>query len=128
LVEDKVKLWLGGKNVLDKVVDTEKDISSTPRYNEIDKNKVNDVIASVQDFYQILDNFMDSRRLPSDFNIDESSKVIFKEWRDKNLEEFVNWGIESHYGDKADHIEETLFFFPLIGVLNKLAFQLSLNN
>ncbi|SDD65005.1 hypothetical protein SAMN04488104_104416 [Algoriphagus faecimaris] len=128
LAEDKVIIWLGGSGVLDQVVDMEKDVSSTPRYNEIDRNKVQDIIDSIQDFYSILDGFMDSRRLGSDFNIDESAKVIFKEWRDKNLVEFVNWGIESHYGDKAHHVEETLFFFPLIGVLNRLAFQLSLNN
>lgn len=128
LAEDKVLLWLGGRNFLDKVVDAEKDILPTPRYNEIDKNIVKDVIASIQDFYQVLDDFMDSKKLASDFNIDESAKEIFKEWRDRNLEEFVNWGIESHYGNKADHIEETLFFFPLIGVLNRLAYQLSLNN
>lgn len=128
LQEEKVMIWLGGRNVLDKVVDKQNDIKSTPRYNEIDKDKVDDVISSIQDFYKVLDKFMDNRRLKSDFNIDESAKVIFKEWRDKNLEEFVNWGIESHYGNKAHHIEETLFFFPLIGVLNRLAFKLSLNN
>lgn len=127
LEEDKVMIWLGGRNVLDKVVDKQNDIKSTPRYNEIDRDKANDVIASIQDFYLVLDKFMDSRRLTSDFNIDESARVTFKEWRDLNLEEFVNWGIESHYGDKSHHIEETLFFFPLVGVLNRLAFKLSLN-
>lgn len=127
LKEDKVLLWMGGRNVMNDVVDTEKDISSTPRYNEIDNSKVNDVIDSIQDFYNVLDDFMDGRRLASDFNIDESAKIIFKECRDRNLEEFVNWGIESHYGDEADHIEETLFFYPLIGVLNRLAFKLSID-
>jgi hypothetical protein len=127
LAEDKVLIWLGGSNSLDKVVDKDRDISSTPRYNQIDKEKIQDVIASIQDFYKVLDEFMDERRLTSDFNIDESAKVIFKEWRSKNLEEYLNWGIESHYGDKAHHIEETLFFFPLIGLLNRLAFELSLN-
>jgi hypothetical protein len=128
LEEEKVMIWLGGRNVLDNVVDKQKDIKLTPRYNEIGKEKANDIIASIQDFYLILDKFMDSHRITNDFNIDESAKVIFKESRDNNLEEFVNWGIESHYGDKAHHIEETLFFFPLIGILNRLAFKLSMNN
>ncbi|MEB2787325.1 hypothetical protein [Algoriphagus persicinus] len=126
LDEDKVLIWLGGKKDLDKVVDKEKDISSTPRYNEIDENKLQDLIASVKDFYMVLDQFMDNKNLVSDFNIDGSAKIILKEWRDKNLEEFVKWGIESHYGDQSQHIEETLFFFPLIGVLNRLSFQLSI--
>lgn len=127
LHDDKVLIWLGGVNDLDLVVDKEKDISSTPRYNEIEGAKIQDLISSIQDFYHVLDQYMDSKNLLGDFNIDGSAREIFKKWRDKNLEEFVKWGIESHYGDKTQHIEETLFFFPLIGILNRLAFQLSID-
>lgn len=127
LSENNILLWLGGKEILSSVVDKEKEVSTTPRYDEIDQAKVNDVILSIKDFYHILDDFMEGRRLGSDFNIDETAKSIFRENRENNLEEFVKWGIESHYGDKSDHVEETLFFYPLIGVLNRLSYQLALN-
>lgn len=124
--ENEMKFWLGGSNSLNKVVDKHKDVKTTPRYNEVGGNEAMDIIHSIKDFYSMLDGFIDGRRLSDQFNIDESAIQIFKDIREEDLIDFVNWGVESYYGNHSHHIEETLFFFPLIGVLNRLSYQLSI--
>ncbi|MGW8123623.1 hypothetical protein ACV07N_13275 [Roseivirga echinicomitans] len=123
--DDQIQFWLGGSKLLDKVVNKQTDVKSTPRYEEIAKEHQTEIKNSILSFYKTLDTFLDGRRLDDQFNIDIPAIDKFNEIRENNLDEFINWGVESYTGQKGNHIEETLFFFPLIGVLNRLSFELS---
>lgn len=123
--KNEMKFWLGGSGALNRVVDKNNDVKTTPRYNEISSVEESEIIASIKDLYQMLDSFFEGRRLSDQFNIDDSAIQIFKSIREEDLNDFVNWGVESYYGNHAHHIEESLFFFPLVGVLNRLSYQLS---
>ena len=45
--------------------------------------------------------------------------------RSLNIRDFLEQGLKAFYKSSEKHIEETLFFYPLIGILNKLAFELA---
>jgi len=45
--------------------------------------------------------------------------------RSSNITDFLEQGLQAFYKSQSKHIEESLFFYPLIGILNKLAFELA---
>ena len=63
--------------------------------------------------------------LSSIYGIDPNAYDLFKEMRSENLPSYLKRGLNTFHKDKTSNIEETLFFYPLIGVLNSLAFKLS---
>ena len=54
---------------------------------------------------------------------------MFKEIRHKDLEEDLKNGLKKNIGEYEnktdDPIDESLFFYPLVGLISKLAYQLT---
>jgi len=120
-----VKFWIGGLND-DKwggTFDKEKDVHETPKYGEIDDLAKSDIKNAIINFYSILDEYKDVIRLED--KIEPSAYKLFQEIRESDIENFLIKGIRAYHKEDDYHIEESLFFYPLIGILNELSYALS---
>jgi hypothetical protein len=128
--EPNTKYWLGGKedSALDLLLNTES-VEKAARFNEIAQVDLDLIIDSVKEFYSVLDSYFETVNIERDFGVKRSAYETFKEMRTEQLHDFLKKGIElkveSEGGDSNVPIEESLFFYPLIGVLNKLAYELA---
>lgn len=123
-----IVFWLGGNNdsIWSKALNKNTDIPNTPYYRdlEINDNK-SSIEKSINDFFKLLDDYFEQINFEGDFGIDKSAYQKFKEIRSLNIINFLEHGVKTFYKSADKHIEETLFFYPLIGILNKLALELS---
>lgn len=120
--------WLGGDNdsVWSKALNKNTDIPTTPYYRDLENGNNKALIEdSINGFFTLLDNYFKEINFEGDFGIDNEAYLKFKEMRSKNIRDFLEHGVKAFYKSADKHIEETLFFYPLIGILNKLAFELS---
>jgi len=128
--EVATKFWLGGveKSEWDLILDATT-FSEAPKFNECSPNNLNYIIDTVEEFYTILDNYFNTINIENVFGIKRDAYGKFKEMRSDQLLVFLKKGIElkieSEGGNPNIQIEESLFFYPLIGVLNKLALKLA---
>jgi hypothetical protein len=129
ITNNTIKFWIGGSGdrVWSSALDKVKDISLTPKYGEIDAGVRKLIESSIQEFYAILDDYTASINLEGAFNIELQAYQVFRELRDANIQEYLIRGLKAFYKKDEKHIEETLFFYPLIGILNKLSFELTEN-
>lgn len=127
--QNTIKFWIGGAkdNNWGSAVDKEKDVHKTPKYKELDDAVKSEIRDSLIDFYSILDEYVNSIRLESKYIIELDAYDVFKSMRDKNIPDYLLKGINAYFKKGDKHVEETLFFYPLIGILNKLSFELSEN-
>lgn len=117
--------WLGGAEVYDKNVDLE-NLSKSIRYKEIMEEKAKFFESEIGEFYKILDEYNQDYNLEDYYGITREAYKLFEKTRGKQLVEDLRLGINKTINRKYDApIEESLFFFPLIGELSKLAFELS---
>ena len=120
--------WLGGQKAFNQNINLD-DVSSSVRFNEILDGKTKFFESEVEEFYQLLDEYKKDHNLEEYYGIGRGAYKTFKETRGKAIDKELKKGIrqtikEQHSGDD-DPVEETLFFFPLIGELSRLAFELS---
>ncbi len=127
ITRNSIRFWIGGKNsgVWNLALDKTADIPKTPRYGDIDPSVQEMIEASVLEFYNFLDGYAGSINLEGSYNIELRAYEVFRKLRGENIREYLNRGIKAFFKNDEKHIEETLFFYPLIGILNKLAFELS---
>ncbi len=125
--ETPIKFWIGGKHggSWGKVLDKQKDIGITPKYGDIGENEKLEIEKTLEDFYTILDEYINSTRLQAKYFISPNAVTVFKDLRSESIKEFLVRGLRSYYKKEETRIEESLFFYPLIGVLNKLSFALA---
>ncbi len=115
-----VNFWLGGSHEQWGEIVNKHNIQQIPTYNQIlDENK-NDVRDSILEFYRVLDNYTQANSLNNIFGIHPDAYSIFQYIRNENIQDYLNNYIERNQG----HIEETLFFAPLVGILHRLAHDL----
>lgn len=124
-----IKFWIGGNkdNIWGNVLDRERDIPLTPHYGELTENQKSELVDSINNYYVILDEYINSISLDSKFMIEKSAYETFKNMRKNNNKEYLIRGIKAYYKENDKRIEETLFFYPLIGMLNNLSFALAEN-
>ena len=109
-VEDiPIKIWIGDSDELEEKYDNRRD------YGNVNNEKI---IHSIKTFFGTLDKAIDESNVWQDTN--KHLQKQFQEERVKNIEDYLIRGINSD-GLIEGKIEETLFFCPLIGVLNDLA-------
>jgi len=126
VTENSIRFWIGGnEGIWDKAIDKMKDISSTPKYGDIDPGIERMLEESVLEFFTLLDGYTGSVNLEGVYHIELSTWEIFRRMRSDNIREYLKRGQKAFYKSSDKHIEETLFFYPLIGILNKLSFELS---
>lgn len=120
--------WLGGDNdsIWSKALNKNTDIPNTPYYRDLETEKNKSSIEnSINDFFNLLDDYFNQINFEGDFGIDNAAYQKFIKMRSLNIKDFLEHGVKAFYKSADKHIEETLFFYPLIGILNKLAFELS---
>ena len=76
-------------------------------------------------FYSILDDYISTIRLEAKFIIEPSAYQVFQDTREAGIKDFLIRGINAYYKEDDMYIEESLFFYPLIGILNRLSYALS---
>ena len=121
--ESPIKFWIGGtqNNNWGTILDREKDIQNTPKYGDIDQKEKIEIENTVKDFYNVLDDFLGTINITSKFMIEPSAYKVFKEMRENDIKDFLVRGVKAYYKKDDAKIEESLFFYPLIGILNKLS-------
>ena len=80
---------------------------------------------SISRFYSIIDEFFEEKLKL--FDIDNQAYRIFKDVRSSSIIAYLNAGLKAFHKNNENKIEETLFFYPLIGMLHNLAVELSEN-
>jgi hypothetical protein len=124
-----VKFWIGGTQD-DKwgaTFDKELNVQETPKYGDVNDYSKSEIEKAIKDFYSILDEYINTIRLESKFIIEPSAYQVFQDTRDSGIKNYLTRGIKAYYKKNDVYIEESLFFYPLIGILNKLSFALSEN-
>ena len=126
---DEMKLILLGTQD-DKVVNSyirQLDIDAdTLQYDQLDEDMYDSVIEEVTDFINLLFEIDRKYSLSRNFGIKITEIERYKEVLTEDLLQYLRQGIELkkskdlNYNERA-RIEETLFFYPLIGALNNLA-------
>ncbi len=117
--------WLGGQKDYNMLISDQYD-QSLPTYEDINDNVLNDVLSSITDYYQMSDRIFQQVRAEDTFGISGKAYEIFREEREKSLYNFLKEGIlekRKELEKKDNPIENTLFFYPLIGVLNRISYS-----
>jgi len=125
--ESPIKFWIGGSenDSWGSILDREKDVQKTPKYGDLDDVQKNEIEKAIKHFYSIIDEYTQTIRLESKYTIDPKAYSIFIEVRNSGIKDFLIRGIKAYYKKNDTKIEESLFFYPLIGILNKLALSLA---
>ena len=130
ITDNKIIYWPGGndeKNFIGKISDSNGVVSDSLTYSEImnsDELKMQ-IKNSILEFFDIIDNYANQNSLSNTFGISDEAYTKFRAIRHLNLLNYLEFGIKSTYRREGQKIEETLFFFPLIGLLNSLSFELA---
>jgi hypothetical protein len=126
-VNDKVGFWSGQLNSGQNIFYQEKE--DVPTFNNaIDERFKSEVLDSIKHFYQVFDEYSRSCNLNATFGINKSALDKFIEIRDKNIIDFMDKGIEQKLKSaqgKDDKLTEGLFFYPFVGILNRLGTELA---
>lgn len=129
--EHLIKFWIGGKNesLYNNAVGLYENVAQLPKYKDARNNNhiEEDLKSSILEFYSILDSFVDSILIENEYGISISAYQQFKDRdvRELHLGDYLIRGLASFHKDDETPIQETLFFYPLIGILNQLTFKLS---
>lgn len=99
-------------------------------YDLLDDKNFNDIVVFVKNFNNYFIQLSSDFKFTDNFNISENSLQIFKKEVNKHLRGYLEEGVK--YNKRLDEVaaddkevEETLFFYPLIGTINSLTSQLS---
>jgi hypothetical protein len=116
------------KSVL--IGDSEKStINENPiKYNNINDDVINSVVSEVDSFIDVLFSIDDTMNFKKYFGVNsahfDSYKTILKEETLNLLDTGLRRKIESLNGNTNIPLEESLFFYPLVGALNKLSYKI----
>jgi hypothetical protein len=99
-------------------------------YDKLTDATKGDIANYVSDFNSFFLKLNSQYSFTDYFNVSEKSLEIFKDELNKHLRDYLEEGLE--YNKKLDEVaadekevEETLFFYPLIGAINNLSTHLS---
>jgi hypothetical protein len=99
-------------------------------YDRLNENTKADIVSYVNDFNSFFIKLNTTFNFSDYFNVSEKSLEVFKAELNKHLRDYLEEGLE--YNMKLDNVgtddkelEESLFFYPLIGAVNNLSSHLS---
>jgi hypothetical protein len=130
ILDNKIIYWPGGNvdnNYLGEISENRAILPNGLTYLDIlNSNDLKmQINQSISEFFEILDTYVSQHSLTNSFAISEEAYLKFKESRNLNLSNYLEYGIKSNNKREDQKIEETLFFYPLIGLLNSLSFELA---
>lgn len=121
----KMQFWIGyeatGNGIFDKSEKT-----GTPKYSEMQSAKQkSSIISSIEEFYKVFDKYIAKVSLQDEYDIEDAAYVEFKKMRNDNLGDYIETGLKAANRIGDNYVEDTMFFYPLSAMLNKLADTLS---
>jgi hypothetical protein len=101
------------------------------KYDKLDDKYFQHISSEFQEFLTIFENINDSLNFKKYLRFSKEDFLNFKPLLERkiiqDLKEGVSQKLEEIRDGKLEDIEETLFFYPLIGSLNRLAYQIYLS-
>jgi hypothetical protein len=119
-IEELIQSYIG--------LSPEKEILSGLTYSKIDFTIIDQVIENLTEYFNLLDGMNTKLNFNKSFGISNASYETFKNMRMENCKDYLLREIEDRKIDVSDvngNLEETLFFYPLKGLLNELATKVS---
>jgi len=103
-------------------IDRETFVDNTLRYQSVDNATILQVIEQVQSFIQFVFELDQDFSFKKELNISEQSLQVARMVCTQDLEVYIHKGLETKLQEASpeDIIEETLFFYPLTGMLHAL--------
>ncbi|RFS14948.1 hypothetical protein [Emticicia sp. C21] len=101
--------------------------SKRDTYNKIEE-LVPKVVEEVNNFIKLLFDLNNDFSFKAKFNMNTGAIENYKKLLEKDMEQNVREGLKikkDELDSQNDPIEETLFFYPLIGALNHLAYEIT---
>lgn len=104
----------------------QKNKSERLKYDDLDRTIYKEVIKEVMAFYELFFDIDDDFSFSRNFGAKSARIDEYKEWLKEDLLQFLMQGLdektENDLGKNTkEKVEETLFFYPLVGALNNLA-------
>lgn len=102
------------------------------QYPELDSNLLNSVADEVEDFIKLFFDLHNEFNFFHNFSInaaileDCERELLDRDELLEQLEQGIQNKKEQLFGNEKIAVEETLFFYPLVGMINKLAYDLTL--
>lgn len=130
IVNNKIIYWPGGNTVktfFGDISEKNGNAVASLTYSDIMNNSdyKMQITNSILEFFEILDSYIVQNSIENAFSISDEAYLKFKNSRNLNLLNYLEYGIKSSNKRDGQKVEETLFFFPLIGLLNSLSFELA---
>ena len=104
-------------------------VESSDVYKSIDTTQKEQIVASIKDFFHLTLSVLPSRfNFDNNFGVDQNSIQIAQTECQKDLETYLNTGIElstTESGSADNKIEDALSFYPIKGVLQALSEKLN---
>jgi hypothetical protein len=129
--ESQIKFWLGGtENRWEQVVDIA-EMDKLPDYSQLlaDKDEQSYVLQSHTDFFRIFEDYFNKVSISNEFGISPGAYKIYRDIKLDQIEYYLIEGIKKQVQFSeviADaKVEETLFFYPLVGMLNNLSYEIA---
>jgi hypothetical protein len=120
--------WLGGAKEFDRNINLEQ-LNESPKVSEIVNGNAQNIEHEIEKFYSLVDKFAKNCNLEDYFGISRKAYLKFKKTRGKDITGELKMGIRrslnEQHEEKDEPVEETLFFYPLVSELSKLAFELT---
>jgi hypothetical protein len=125
-VENITGFWTGASKENDKVFFTnDNDIL---KYEDITtKSFTSSVLDSTQEFFKVFDEYTSEINLLNTFGVKPGVIDLFRSTRNDYLNNYLDYGIKDKINSAQDAqlpISEGLFFYPLVGLINKLGTDL----
>lgn len=102
----------------------------TDTYDKIDDAYINSVVEQTKSFVDLFFNLNKTLKFSDNFGVDTDSVKIAEDVCRRDIEVFVRNGLEQRRNEVGidQPVEETLFFYPIIGIMNALADKISEKN
>lgn len=113
------------------VMNTLGDFVGNRKYGSIGRSDISNIVNDVREFLDFVFSLNNDFNFGKNFGIENKSFELAKSVCYKDLEDFTKNGLNAKKKEVCDddEIEETMFFYPLTGMLNSLAEALyDLNN
>ena len=123
------KFWLGGyeHSKYDRIVD--QDVNAFSFKHFLSNHELTSISDSMRELFDIIDELIIQLKMIKEHGISNRSVAVFKNIRYIDLDEYLQAGLKEKFEESGsnenENIEETLFFYPLIGLLNKLASEIA---
>jgi hypothetical protein len=125
-IEEVAGFWTGASKDNDKVFFTSN--QNVLKYEDIKtKDFILSLLNGTQEFFKVFDDYTAQVNLLNTYGVKPGVNDIFKSTRNDYLDEYLNYGINEKINSAQDSklpISEGLFFYPLVGLINKLGTDL----